>query len=148
MARSQRDFTPDADLQLSDGGLILVDGVAAVGGVAQIIDLGAARVDARLILDAAVIEVASGNETCYYVLEFSNSASFASGIRQGPGMHLGDQASAVFTNSDIDNGAGRYELGFTNEFPGGTIYRYVRLMQNFEGTIDTGFNVSAWIVKQ
>lgn len=146
MARTQRDFTPDVELQLSDGGLVLADAIATVGGSAVILDLGAARVDARLILEAAVIEVASGDEVCHYVLEFSNSATFASGIRQGPGIFLGDQAPATMGNADTDNGAGRYELGFTNEFPGGTVYRYVRLNQNFSGTIDTGFNVSAWVV--
>lgn len=148
MARTQRDFTPDVDLQLSDGGLILADAIAKVGGSAVILDLGLGRVDARLILDAAVVEVASGDEVCFYALEFSNSATFASGIRQGPGIFLGDQAPATMGNADTDNGAGRYELGFTNEFPGGTLYRYVRLNQNFSGTIDTGFNVSAWVVKQ
>lgn len=146
MARTQRDFTIDAGLQLSDGGLILADAISKVDGAAVIIDLGAERVDARLILDAAVVEVASGDEVCFYALEFSNSATFASGIRQGPGIFLGDQAPATMGNADTDNGAGRYELGFTNEFPGGTIYRYVRLNQNFSGTIDTGFNVTAWIV--
>jgi hypothetical protein len=148
MTRTQRDFTPDVDLMLSDGGLITSDAIAQVDGSAKIVDLGAGRVDARLILEAAVVEVASGDEVCHYVLEFSNSSTFASGIRQGPGIFLGDQAPATMGNADTDNGAGRYELGFTNEFPGGTIYRYVRLNQNFSGTIDTGFNVTAWIVKQ
>jgi hypothetical protein len=148
MARSQRDFTVDVNLQLSDGGLVTADAVTQVDSTDVIIDLGAARVDARLILDAAVVEVATGDEVCGYFLEFSNSASFASGIRQGPGIFLGDQAPAPMGNADTDNGAGRYELGFTNEFPGGTIYRYVRLNQNFSGTIDTGFNVTAWIVLQ
>lgn len=146
MTRSQRDFTVDVGLQLSDGGLVTSDAVAEVSSAAAIIDLGASRVDGRLILDAAVVEVASGDEVCHYALEFSNSASFASGIRQGPGITLGDQAPATMGNADTDNGAGRYELGFTNEFPGGTTYRYVRLNQNFSGTIDTGFNVTAWLV--
>ena len=90
---------------------------------------------------------ASGDEVCFYALEFSNSASFASGIVQGPGIYLGDAAPTTMGNADTDNGAGRYEFGFTNEFPGGTIYRYVRMNQNFTGTIDTGFNVVAYIVK-
>lgn len=148
MARSQKDFTVDVGLQLSDGGLITADDIAQVDGADAIIDLGAARVDARLIIDAAVVEVASGDEVCGYFLEFSNSATFASGIVQGPGIFLGDQAPAPMGNADTDNGAGRYELGFTNEFPGGAIYRYVRLNENFSGTIDTGFNVTAWIVLQ
>jgi hypothetical protein len=63
MARTQRDFTPDADLQLSDGGLVTADAAANVAGQAAIIDLGLGRVDARLVLDAAVVEVASGNES-------------------------------------------------------------------------------------
>lgn len=146
MARTQRDFTVDVNLQLSDGGLITADAVTLVDGVAKIIDLGAGRVDARLIIDAAVVEVASGNESCNYILEFSNSATFASGIRQGPAIMLGDASAADIASADTDNGAGRYEMGFTNEFPGGTVYRYVRLYQDFTGTIDTGFDITAWLV--
>lgn len=148
MTRTQRDFTPDVELQLSDGGLITADAVTQVDSANVIIDLGASRVDGRVIIDAAVVEVASGDEVCGYFLEFSNSATFASGIRQGPGIFLGDAASAVLGNADTDNGAGRYEFGFTNEFPGGTTYRYVRMNQNFSGTIDTGFNATAWIALQ
>lgn len=148
MTRTQRDFSVDVNLQLSDGGLVTADAVAEVDSAAAIIDLGAARVDGRVIIDAATVEVASGDEVCGYFLEFSNSSSFASGIRQGPGIFLGDQAPAAMGNADTDNGAGRYEFGFTNEFPGGAVYRYVRLNQNFTGTIDTGYNITAWIVLQ
>ena len=148
MARTQFDRTYDDLLRLSDGGLITADAVTLVDGAAAILDLGSSRFDGTLILDAAVVEVASGDEVCFYALEFSNSASFASGIVQGPGIYLGDAAPTTMGNADTDNGAGRYEVGFTNEFPGGTIYRYVRLNQNFTGTIDTGFNVVAYIVKR
>lgn len=145
--RTQHDHSYDDLMLLSDGGLVLADAVTLVDGAAKIIDLGAQRFEGWVVLDAAVIEVASGDEVCFYALEFSNSATFASGIAQGPGIFLGDQAPATMANADTDNGAGRYEFGFTNEFPGGTVYRYVRLYQNFSGTIDTGYNVKAYIVK-
>ena len=145
--RTRRDHTYDDALRLSDGGLITADAVTLVDSAAAILDLGASRVNGWVVIDAAVVEVASGDEVCFYALEFSNSASFASGIVQGPGIYLGDAAPTTMGNADTDNGAGRYEFGFTNEFPGGTIYRYVRMNQNFTGTIDTGFNVVAYIVK-
>ena len=76
-----------------------------------------------------------------------NSASFASGIRQGPTFTLGDAAAALFLAADADNGVGRYELPFCNEFSG-TLYRYMRLQIDVTGTIDTtGVNFTAWVVQ-
>lgn len=144
MARNQRDFTFDYDLQLKDAGLIAADDIAQVGGSDKILDLGASRFDGRVIFDATAVEVASGDEIYDLVLEFSNSATFASGIVRGPAFKLGD--AAALGNADTDNGVGRYELPFCNEINGVT-YRYVRLAIDVTGTIATGANFTAFVVQ-
>lgn len=146
MARNQRDFTVDLNLQLKDAGLIAADDIAQVGGSDKILDLGAARFDGRVIIDASAVEVASGDEAYEVVLEFSNSSSFASGIRQGPKFTLGDAAATVMLAADTDNGVGRYELPFTNEI-NGTTYRYMRMQIDVSGTVATGVNFTAWVVQ-
>lgn len=145
MARNQKDFTIDADLQLKDAGLIAADDICQVGGADAILDLGEARFDGRVIIDATAVEVASGDESYDIVTEFSDSATFASGIVRGPSQCLGDAAAAGMDNADTDNGAGRYELPFTNEINGVT-YRYMRLSVNCTGAIATGVNFTAWVV--
>lgn len=144
MARNQKDFTIDADLELKDAGLIAADDIAQVDSADKILDLGASRLDGRVIVDASAVEVATGDEGYDLVLEFSNSASFASGIVRGPAFKLGD--AATLGNADTDNGIGRYELPFTNEI-NGTAYRYMRLAIDVEGTVATGVNFTAWVVK-
>lgn len=146
MPRNQKDFSFDVDLQLKDAGLIAADGIAQVDGADAILDLGASRFDGRLIIDAAAVEVASGDESYHLVLEFSNEDDFASDIHQGPGIVLGDAAAAAMVNADADNGEGRYELPFTNEINGVT-YRYVRLAADVTGTIATGINFTAFVVQ-
>lgn len=147
MARNQRDFTIDLDLQLKDAGLIAVDDIAQVGGADKILDLGASsRFDGRVIIDATVVEVASGDEAYEVVLEFSSKADFASDIRQGPKFTLGDSAAVVMLATDVDNGPGRYELPFTNEI-NGTRYRYLRMQIDVSGTVATGVNFTAWVVQ-
>lgn len=147
MARNRVDFTFDYDLRLKDAGLIAADDIAQVGGSDRILDLGDARFDGRVIIDATAVEVDSGNEAYELVLEFSDSATFASGIVQGPKFTLGDASATVMLAADTDNGAGRYELHFTNE-QNGVIYRYMRLQIDVTGTIATGVNFTANVVKK
>lgn len=147
MARNRKDFSFDYDYRLKDAGLIAADDIAQVGGSDRILDLGAARFDGRVIIDATAVEVASGDESYALVLEFSNSSTFASGIVQGPAFFLGDASATVMLGADTDNGAGRYELHFTNE-QNGTLYRYLRLQIDVSGTIATGVNFTANVVKK
>ena len=139
-----KSFTFDYDLRLKDAGLIAADDIAQVGGSDQILDLGASRVDARVIIDATAVEVASGDESYDLILEFSASSTFASGIIRGPSQKIGD--AAAIGNADTDNGTGRYELPFTNEI-NGTVYRYMRLAIDVTGTIATGVNFTANVVR-
>lgn len=140
----QRDATYDNALLLKDAGLIAVDDIAQVGGADRILDLGEGRYDGRVIIDATAVEVATGDESYDLILEFSNSATFASGIVRGPSQKLGD--AAALGNADGDNGIGRYELPFTNEI-NGDLYRYARLAIDVTGTIATGVNFTAFVVK-
>jgi hypothetical protein len=140
------DFSIDLDLQLKDAGLIAADDICQVDSADAILDLGLSRVDARVIIDASAVEVDSGNESFLIGIEFSNSVTFASGVVMGPMQALGDAAAALFVNADTDNGVGRYELPFTNEINGVT-YRYMRLAVDVTGTIGTGVNFTAWVVK-
>lgn len=144
MTRNSIDFTFDYDLRLKDAGLIAADDVAQVGGSDAILDLGAGRFDGRVIIDATAVEVADGNERFDIGLQFSNSATFASGVFQGPMQPLGDAGAIV--GADSDNGAGRYELPFCNQLNGVT-YRYMRMQIDVAGTVGTGVNFTANVVK-
>ena len=144
MTRMSKDAAYDNDLLVKDAGLIAADDVAQVGGADAIIDMGVGRFDGRLIIDATAVEVANGDERYNLELQFSNSATFASAVVNGPGQALGDAATIV--GADTDNGAGRYELAFCNEVAG-TQYRYARLSIDVAGTIATGVNFTAFIAK-
>ena len=144
IARNQKDATFDYALLLKDAGLVAADAAATVSSVARILDLGQARVDGRVVVDFSAIEVDTGNERYLIIAQFSSSASFASGIVNGPCLNVGDSS---VTLASADNGAAeRHELPFTNEI-NGTTYRYMRLYTDVTGTIATGVNYTAYVVK-
>lgn len=145
MARNQKDFTFDADLQLKDAGLVAADAAATVGGAAAILDLGASRFDGRVIVDVSAIEIASNDERYAIKCQFSSSSSFASGIISGTLLWLG--ALEIDIGADTDYTTGRYELPFTNQI-NGTTYRYMRLYTDVAGTIATGINYTAFVVAE
>lgn len=140
MARNQVDFTPDADFLLKDAGLVAADAAAQVSGSDKIVDLGLSRIDGRVIVDVTAIEVASGNEAYAIKTQFSNSATFATGVIGGTQIELGD--SSVLIGESADSAVGRYEIPFCNEI-NGTLYRYMRLYTDVQGTIATGINYTA-----
>lgn len=145
MARNQKDFSYDADLEMKDAGLIAADAAWTVDAAAKVIDLGEARVDGRVIVDVSAIEIASNDERYFVKLQFSDSATFASGIVEGPGIFMG--ALETLIGADTDTTVGRYELPFTNEINGVT-YRYMRGYTDVVGTIATGINFTAFAVLQ
>lgn len=145
MSRNRRDFTYDADLLLKDdGAAITADAAWLVAGAAKILDLGLARFDGRLIIDITAVEIDSNNERYDLHLQFSNSATFASGVLSGPCLPTG--ALETLIGCDTDTAVGRYELPFCNELSG-TLYRYVRGYTNVTGTIVTGIDFSAFIAR-
>jgi hypothetical protein len=143
MARNRKDSTFDYDLQLKDAGLVAADAAAQVGGADKILDLGESRFDGCVIIDISAVEIASNNERFDIHLQFSDSATFASGVVSGPCLPTG--ALETLIGADTDTTVGRYELPFTNEL-NGVIYRYARLYTNVTGTIATGINYKAYVV--
>jgi len=151
----------DVNLQLKDAGLVAASAAAQVGGVNKILDLnnGAAAppanvsgsstgfYDANLILLVTALETDSSDESFRVYLQFSNSATFASGIVTYCSVFLGHHSSTVAPpGTDGESTAGRYVVPFTNEI-NGTIYRYMRLYTVVAGTIATGINYSAYVTQ-
>ena len=145
MARNSHDFTPDAEFLLKDAGLVAADAAAQVDAADKIVNLGAGRVDGRVIVDVSAIEVASGDESYRIKLQFSSSSTFASAVIGGTQLHLGD--SSVLIGESADSATGRYEIPFTNEI-NGTVYPYMRVYTDVAGTIATGINFTARGVKK
>ena len=142
MARNQKDASFDYSLRLKDTGLVASSAAAQVSGVDKVLDLGLARVDARVIVDISAIEVATGDEKYEIEVQVSNSSTIASGIFIAAVAKLGD-SSVSFESADT--AVGRREIAFTNEI-NGTTYRYVRLFTRIAGTIATGINYTATMV--
>lgn len=129
----------DTALLMKDAGLVAASAAATVAGNARVIDLGAARVDGRVIIDATAIEVDSNNEKYDIELQVSNASNFGSGIFIAGKVTLGHSST---TNESASTAVGRRELAFTNEI-NGTVYRYARLFTRVAGTVSTGINYTA-----
>ncbi len=137
----KRSFIFDSQLELKDAGLVAASAAAQVDSAAKILDLGLARIDATVVIDVTAVEIASNDERYDIVAQFSNSASFASGIVDGAVLVLG---AHELLPGDTDSTTGRYELKVTNEYDG-TLYRYMRLYTVVAGSIATGINYSAFL---
>lgn len=144
MARNSFDQTFDDSWVLKDAGLVAADAAAQVSSADRIITLGDARVDGRVIVDITAIEVASNDERYLIKTQFSDSATFASGVVGGPALDVG---ALEVTKDTVDTAVGRYELPFCNEI-NGTVYSYMRLFTEVQGTIATGINYAARAVKK
>lgn len=144
MARNQKDFTYDNKLLLKDAGLVAVSAAATVLGSAAtaVLDLGAARMDGRVIVDASAIESDTGDELFTVIAQFSNAIGFGSGVFSGAALLLGHSATTL---DSAVSAAGRRELHVTNEINGVT-YRYMRLFTKVAGTVATGVNFTAFLV--
>lgn len=127
----QRTYPFDIQTLLKDAGAITADAAAQVGGQAQILDLGAARTDAIVVVDVTAIDISSADENYRLVLQGSNSPTFASGIQNLAILELG--ATAARPGGAADSLVGRYELMFTNEQADLT-FRYARMYTDVTGT--------------
>jgi hypothetical protein len=145
MPRNTIDVGFDVNLRLKDAGLVAADAAAQVGGQDRVLDLGAARVDGRVIVDITAIEVATGDERYLIKTQFSNSPTFASGVFGGPALDVGD--SSVTKDSADTAVPTRRELPFCNQLDG-VVYRYLRLFTEVQGTIAAGINYSAFAALQ
>lgn len=140
-----RTYSFDADMQLKDAGLVAASAAAQVAGGDKVLNLGNARMDGMVVIDASAIEVASADEEYDIILQGSTVASFASNIQSLAQMNMG--ATAVRQGGSISSLAGRYEMPFTNE-QADIIYPYVRLFTVVAGSIASGINYSAFIAVQ
>jgi hypothetical protein len=145
MSRNQKDETFDYSTRLKDAGLVAASAAATVGGSAQILDLGASRVDGRVLIDISAIEVATGDEKYTILVQGSDSATFAGTTHKNLGaVVVGDSSTSL---EGVDSGTGRRELAFTNEV-NGHVFQYVRVYTQVVGTIATGINFTANLVKK
>jgi len=111
--------TYDNLLLLKDAGAVTADGAATVASVARVLDLGAARMQAKVVLETSAIDQVTGDETYRVSLQGCAAIGFGSGV-----VELGSVLVAA---------AGRNEILFVNE-QNGTIYQYVRLYTDVTGT--------------
>lgn len=138
--------TVDADLLLKAGGL------EASTDEFLILDMGGGDqpnspvVYYDVVIDVSAIEIASADEVYTFIMEGSNSATFASGIEELGSITLAT-GSDIPGNSDVSSDVGRYAISGSNERNGRT-YRYLRLAIVIIGTIATGINFEAGLFKR
>jgi hypothetical protein len=131
-------FTYDDALELKAAGAVTS---SAAGSL--ILDLGAGRTDGRTILDVTAFDATTGDERSQITMQFSNSATFASGVVNGTSVGFG--AFEVLGGS-ADPALGRHELPWCNEIAG-TQYRYARIY-TFGGGTSPSVTYSAFAVLQ
>jgi len=139
MPRTQKDFSYDDALLLKAAGLV------AATARHTILDLGASRVDGRIILDTTAVESATGDEVYTVELQLSNSATFASGIFIQAAVRFG--AASLTFESAASPAVARREIAFCNEI-NGTVFRYMALNTRVAGTIATGINYRAFVAQE
>lgn len=145
---SRPQYTFDALLQLKDAGLLAADGEWQVGGVDRILDVGTGLFQGDCVLDVSAMEIASGDETYTFVIQGSNSATFASDIANVAELTVGDGSTIAAAHGtsgvDVNDATGRFILGVRNE-RNGVYYRYLRGWLSVAGAIATGINFQAYI---
>lgn len=149
-AKSRQAYTFDAELEMKDAGLVAADAAWTVDSAAAVIDVGTGRVDGKVIVDVSAIEIATGDERYSLIIQGSNSPTFASGVAILACLPVGDGSTigTAFGGSgvDVDDTTGRFEIPFSNE-RNNTYYRYIRGWTDVAGSIATGINFSAYMVK-
>jgi hypothetical protein len=134
----------DTQLELKDAGLVAADAAGTVSSVAKVLTLGAGLVKGIMITDVTAIEIASNDELYKISLQGSDNSDFSTGDEVDLAeMTLG---AAEVIGGDQDSTTGRYKVPFTTE-KNGTVYPYVRLYTDVDGTIATGINFTARLEK-
>lgn len=148
MSRNQKDFTYDNAMLLKDAGLVAASGAATVSSASRVLNLGAARIDGRVILDFSAVEADTNNELYTILLQGSNTGdevagTFTTAVNLAA-LLMGDASTTLET---VDTAVGRREMAFTNEV-NGTTYKYCRIYVIVAGTIATGINFTAFIAEK
>jgi len=126
---------------LKDAGLVAADAAGQVASSAVIVNLGAGKVEGRLILDVTAIEIADNDEVYKITLQGSSKSDFADTLVDLAEISLG---ALEVIGGDQDSAIGRYEVPFSTE-KNGTVWPYVRVYCDVSGTIATGINYSAYL---
>jgi hypothetical protein len=144
MARNQKDFTFDAKLLLQDvTAAITASAAGTVATVAKVLDVGAARLDARVIVDVSSIDTVTGDESYRIRIQGSNTADLSTGVVELAALELG---GATPTGDTAADAVGRREIAFTNEV-NGVVYRYIRVYALIAGTTPS-LIYTAFVVQQ
>jgi hypothetical protein len=137
--------TFDSDLEMKDAGLVATSAAATVDSSAKYLDVGTGLFKGCVILDVTALEIADTDETYDIVIQGSNATAFtAASSVELVALHLGAK-QIKRTDTDKDDGTGRFKLYFDNENDG-TFYRYIRIYTVVGGTITNGINYSAFVV--
>lgn len=135
--------TFDATGVLKDAGLVAASAAATVASAPFIYDAGFARLDAVAVIDVSAIEVGTGDESFWVIVQGSTDPAFATGIVNLAYLHLG-HISTFLGGATVQPGIGRYEIGVWNEV-NGVLYRYIRAYTFVAGTIATGVNYKLYL---
>lgn len=120
--------TFDAELQLKDSYALTASAAAQVDSAAKSVDLGAGRVDAKVINIVSAINNSATANKYTLTLQGSTTSNFAARVKLAE-MNLG-HATAI---GEVARGVGTWEQPFTNEIDG-TVYRYVRQYVTIAGS--------------
>ena len=113
--------TYDALTVLKDAGAITASAAGTVGGSAKVIDLGAARMDAKAIVNVTAAGVGTGAKQVINIQVSDDE--FDADIYNVGILELGDAGQLV---GDTDVGVGTYEIPFNNVI-NGVVKRYCRV---------------------
>jgi hypothetical protein len=137
----QRIYNFDAEMTLAIAGAVFATAanhIPQLDGADLVRDVGVGRFEGMIVLDVSALDIASNDENYNFVVQGSNSATFASAVQNLAAVDLGClEARKGFTSTtSVDSVIGRYELPFVNE-QGDVVYRYLRLMVVVVGTTPT-----------
>lgn len=131
----------DARTTFCEGKTLTASDVVSDGTNDIILDVGPGRQDFTFAVNVTSLDIASADEHYQFVLQGSNSSTFASGIENLAILDLGATASRL--GGAIDSVAGRYLVEASNQ-AGATEYEYVRLNVLIAGTTPT-ITFDAWL---
>lgn len=155
MVYQSHDAVLDGALQLKDAGLVAATAYSTVSSSTVTIDLGvdgnsvAPYVKGRIIIDTTAVEVASGDEVYDFQVAGATASSFATVYRGMGRKTIG--ATSPTGLPFATPAAGRHVIYFdnvamdTNGLP--FACRYLRLQCIVAGTVATGINYTAWMVR-
>ena len=130
--------------ELKDAGLVASSLAGTVDGQAKVVNLGAAPVEGKLVIDVSALEIDSDNELYRIKLQGSSREDFAHNIEDLAILEVG--AKEVL-GGDQDSQTGRYVVPFSN-VKGGYVWPYARLYAELSGSIGSGINFSAFLTRE